>query len=232
MAEYAALPIFIDAWALDCAHLSDAEDGRYFRLCRLMWAQPLCRIPNDDEWIARKLGRTAEDVARDVRPIIMEFCTTTGNWITQKRLRKEWHYVRRKVESRRASAKARWDKGKIDANALREHTTSHAVRNAPSPSPSPSLRSSSVPNGTAPDGAVDLKAAIFDSGLRWLAATSKRSDASCRSLLGKWLGIHGDEAVLAVLASAQRQGAIEPVSWIEAAFRERSPPKGRKAEFN
>lgn len=135
MAEFAALPVFVDAWALDCSHLTDAEDGRYWRLIRLMWAQPECRIPNDDAWIARKMNRTPEDVARDIRPLVAEFCHCDGNWITQKRLQKEWCYVRAKSRANSVAAKSRWQKEK---HASERNAGRHSERNAPSPSPSPS----------------------------------------------------------------------------------------------
>ena len=134
MAEYPALPIFIDAWSLDCAHLTDAEDGRYFRLCRLMWSQPECRIPNDDAWIARKLGRSVEDVQRDIRPIIAEFCQSDGNWITQKRLQKEWRYVRQHSKRQSAIAKSRWRKEK---SACHGNAGRHVNGTAPTPTPTP-----------------------------------------------------------------------------------------------
>lgn len=230
MADYAALPIFIDAWALDCAHLSDAEDGRYFRLMRLMWAQPMCRIPNDDVWIARKMGRTPEDVVRDIRPIIEEFCQTTGNWISQKRLRKEYEYVMRRAKKQSDNAKSGWNKRKSDADAYANQMPRdgdwHMSGKAPTPTPTPSY---SVPNGTGapappPAGEPDVATIVFTKGLTWLQRQSGKSEGQCRPLLGKWRKEHGDEALIAVLGAAQREGPMDCVGWIEKALRQRAKP--------
>ena len=40
-----------------------------------------------------------------------------------------------------------------------------------------------------------------------------------RSLLGKWRKQHGDEAVIAATGKAKREGAVDPVAFIEGCFR-------------
>lgn len=124
LAEFPALPLWTDRFLAGTAHLSDSSLGLYTRLLLLMWSSPQCRIPNEDSWIAHKLNRPPEQF----RPIIQEFCKTDGNWITQKRLLKEWRWVREKVKKNRDAAKSRWNKEKIlsernaDAMPLYPHT--------------------------------------------------------------------------------------------------------------
>lgn len=108
MPKFPALPLFVDAYWVDAGHLSDAEHGRYLMMLMQMWIAPYCRLPNDDKWLARKFRRTVEDVQRDLRPIIVEFMQTDGNWITQKRLQKEWVWCQNKRYQNSASAKSRW----------------------------------------------------------------------------------------------------------------------------
>jgi len=142
MADYASLPLYTDAFLADCGHLSDAERGRYLLLLMIMWRSPHCRVPNDKEWLARRFNRTPEAVEAEVMPLIREFCLTTGNWITQKRLKKEFDYVTRKTKKQSDNAKSRWEKEKFYAdayaNAMPPDDSWHDVGNAPSPSPSPS----------------------------------------------------------------------------------------------
>jgi uncharacterized protein YdaU (DUF1376 family) len=99
-----------------------------------MWQTPGCRIPNDDAWIAHKLKRPVDDVSRDFRPIIKEFCESDGNYLYQKRLRKEFAYVKKKSKQRSVASKARWGKDKNDtvdhAKPMREDSGSHHSRNA------------------------------------------------------------------------------------------------------
>ena len=131
MAAFPSLPLFTDAYLADAGHLTDAEHGRYFLLLMQMWRTPECRLPNDDEWLARRFRRTVEQVRADLRPIISEFMQTDGNWITQKRLRKEWEWCRGHSKKQSDIAKSRWnkEKGACHGNA--------PAGNAPTPIPTP-----------------------------------------------------------------------------------------------
>jgi hypothetical protein len=59
---------------------------------------------------------------------------------------------------------------------------------------------------------------LFDAGLAILGAAGG-DPARSRTLLGRWRKQHGDAAVIAALGRAQREGAIDPVSFIEGALR-------------
>lgn len=137
MAEFPALPIWTDAYMLDCGHLSDAEHGRYFLLLMLIWRSPGCRIPNDPVWIARKLARSIERYTEEVAPLVAEFCKNDGNYITSKRLTEEFNFLEKQRLQRTVAANARWGKDKKDASASSPHTSPHRSRNAPTPTPTP-----------------------------------------------------------------------------------------------
>jgi uncharacterized protein YdaU (DUF1376 family) len=117
MAEFPSLPLFTDAYLADTEHLDDAQHGIYLRLLMLMWRTPGCRIPNDDDWIARRMRKPVESVRRNVRPILEEFCCSTGNWLIQKRLRKEFFYLMQQRQQRTVAANARWHKGNGSSGA-------------------------------------------------------------------------------------------------------------------
>jgi len=127
MAEFASLPLFTDALLADTGHLSDEEFGRYMRLMVICWRSPQCRIPNDKTWISKRLRLDPLQYDSEVASMIEEFFTSDRNFLTQKRLKKEWKYVFVKRRKNRAAAKSRWNKEKTPCE-----------RNAPSPSPSPS----------------------------------------------------------------------------------------------
>lgn len=148
MAEFPALPVWTDAYLADCHHLDDAEHGRYFLLLMLMWRSPQCRIPNDDEWIAKRLHRDADAVRTHIRPLVREFCETDGEWLVQRRLQKEWRWLQEKRKKNSQSAKARWDKEKDTSEGISERIS---VRNAPTPTPKPtptSTKEYTVANAT------------------------------------------------------------------------------------
>lgn len=127
MADFPALPVFTDAYMRDCWHLTDAEHGRYFMLMFLIWQTPNCRIPNEPEWIARKLRKTHAEFDAEIAPIIKEFCEVDGNWIIQKRLKREYDYLKRTSKSQSDRAKSRWNKEKSKSrNAADEHPAARA----------------------------------------------------------------------------------------------------------
>ena len=74
----------------------------------------------------------------------------------------------------------------------------------------------SAPHRTEAKTVTDL---VFGRGLDWLMRSSAREERQCRGLLGKWRKELGsDEALIALLGRAQREGVIEPVAWIEKAI--------------
>jgi len=128
MAAFPSLPLFTDAWVADTKHLTRLERGTYHDLVVLMWRTPECRVPNDDAWLSKRLGMTLDEVKNELRPIIAEFCSTDGNWITQKRLRKEWEWCSRSRTHQSGRAKSRWSKEKPNAGDAQPG-------NAPYPTP-------------------------------------------------------------------------------------------------
>ncbi len=134
MAEFPAMPLFTDAYLADTTHLGEAEHGRYLLMLMHMWRAPNQRFPNDDSWLARKFKQTVEWVTEKLRPLICEFCQCDGNWITQRRLIREWNYVKKQSRRQSDAAKSRWDKKKN----LSHGNTPNGI--APTPTPTPTLK--------------------------------------------------------------------------------------------
>lgn len=120
MAEFPALPLFVDSYMLDCGHLTDCEHGRYLQILMQLWIAPQQRLPNDDTWLARKFRKSPEEVRRDLRPLIEEFCQSTGNWITQRRLSKVFEHVKETSKRQSGRAKSGWDKRKDGSHGIAE----------------------------------------------------------------------------------------------------------------
>ena len=140
LADLPFFPLATDAYLADTAHLTDAEQGRYILVLIALWRAPKQRLPNDDDWLARKFHREPERVRSELRPLVSEFCQCDGNWITQKRLSKEYARATRMVAQRRAAANARWLKEKESSERI---AASYGSRNAPTLIPTPILESSS-----------------------------------------------------------------------------------------
>jgi hypothetical protein len=86
----------------------------------------------------------------------------------------------------------------------------------PEPDPEPSVSSNEETGTVVPQ--VDPVKVLFDSGIHLLALAGL-SAAKARPLIGKWRSAHGTEAVIVALGRAQREGAIDPVAFVEGCFR-------------
>jgi len=115
MAEFPALNLWTDAWLADTCHLPRVDRDIYLHLLVLMWRSPNCRVPNDMEWIGRKLACSKEDMER-LPAILSEFCKSSGNWLTQKRLVKEYKLAQARSKSASDKAKSRWNKDKVSCS--------------------------------------------------------------------------------------------------------------------
>jgi hypothetical protein len=78
---------------------------------------------------------------------------------------------------------------------------------------------SSVSDDTGGEPPIDLKTMVYNEGLRWLVKNTGRNEASLRSVLGKHVRDFGAGRVIEVIASAQLEGAMDPIGWMEASFR-------------
>ena len=136
MAQFPCLPLWTDAWLADTVHLTREQRGTYLDLLILMWRTPRCRVPSDRQWLGNHLRMTAIEVDKLLWPIITEFCRWDGNWITQKRLQKEFDRSN-SYRERMSDLRKRRQNKRNDTNTAR--TTSDVA----SPSTSPKhLRSS------------------------------------------------------------------------------------------
>lgn len=65
---------------------------------------------------------------------------------------------------------------------------------------------------------IDPAKVMFDAGILLLGAAGI-DERKARGIIGKWKMGHGVEATIAALGNAKREGATEPVSFIEGIFR-------------
>ena len=76
--------------------------------------------------------------------------------------------------------------------------------------------------GTGRASNIDLATIVFAEGLNWLRSRTGKPEGTCRKLLGKWRkDLGNDEALIAALGAAQREGVIDPVAWMEGAIKAR-----------
>jgi uncharacterized protein YdaU (DUF1376 family) len=220
MAKFPALPLWTDAWVADTKHLTICERGLYHDLLVLMWRSPGCRVPNDPEWLTKRLNAPPNEI----KPIIEEFCVNDGNWLTQKRLMREYNYVTKKSQVQSVRAKIRWEKEKNNARAYATGCI------APTPTPTPIEErkikydaDASVGNGLPKNETFDKtevpvnetsNARLWREGKPLLIAMGV-SEKHSGSIIGRWLRDRGDpDGILAALNYAYGHGVIEPVAYV------------------
>lgn len=124
------MPLFVEPFLADTQHLSDEEIGIYTRLLALAWLQSTCDLPNDPQWLMRRLRKTEDEYQRLVQPIIDEFWRENKQHrLEQKRQRKERAYVRKNIAQKRTAAAKRWKQTKSDDAA--GYAASHDPAYAP-----------------------------------------------------------------------------------------------------
>lgn len=117
MTELPSMPLFVDSYEAATNHLTLEEDGAYSRLLRLCWRTAGCSVPNDPQWLAKRMRITEEAFERVLRPVIEEFFTLENGRLFQKRLRQEYDYVTDVVAKRKEAGRRGGN-----AKALKNHT--------------------------------------------------------------------------------------------------------------
>lgn len=211
MADYPSMPLWIDRYFGDTRHLRGPEEhGAYLLLLMEAWMRPTCSLPDDDVLLAR-LACCSPEQWQAIKPTVMGFWTLDKRrreW-TQKGQIKERTYLEEQSAKQSHRARSGWEKRKkVNAAAMPQRCRG----NAPTPTPITEA------NASAADAAQDLSKIIFGAGLK-LLTSSGVEERQARSMLGKWRAAQGDEALLAALGKAQREGAIDPIGFVQGIFR-------------
>jgi uncharacterized protein YdaU (DUF1376 family) len=98
------------------AHLSMIEDGAYSRLLRLCWSQPDCSLPDDDEWIMRRMRARTDEEREAVKTVLTEYFSREKQRVFNKRLSEEHAHA----NERHRTASENGKKGGRPANAMKE----------------------------------------------------------------------------------------------------------------
>jgi uncharacterized protein YdaU (DUF1376 family) len=216
-------PMYAKDYEAKTSHLTLEEDGAYNRLLRLMWMTPGCSVPNDDAWIMRRMRVDQATFDGVVKPIINEFFTASQGRLFSPRLQEEWKKVDETSKKRSAAGK-KGGRPKAIENKQKDEKPSLIREKAGPKHPEPEPYSTTLEDKSSNDSDAvaasdfDPVKAMFDSGVRLLGQAGIR-EQQARAILGKWKKAHGPEQVVVALGKAQREGAIDPVSFCEGVFR-------------
>lgn len=130
------LPLFVDDYEADTAHLSLVEDGIYSRLLRLCWRSPKCRLPNDHDWIARRIRVSSDEERAAMTAVLDEFFTVRRNVIFSKRLSAEHERISASVERRKSAGKSGGRAKALKSKEI-DPSNARALPKHPEPEPEP-----------------------------------------------------------------------------------------------
>ena len=99
------MPFYIDDYESHTPHLTILEDGAYNRLLRLCWRSSNCSIPNDPEWIRRKMRASEAELYDLIMPLINEFFTDKNGRVFQKRQKEIFLKINSTISERKKAGK-------------------------------------------------------------------------------------------------------------------------------
>lgn len=118
------MPLVIEKYLGDTAHLTTMQHGAYLLLLMHYWRRGAA-LPDDDARLAATAKLSLAEWKKN-RAVLAEFFTIDGGVWKQKRAEMELERARRKSEAAAESARKRWG----DAKPMRTHMPSHSERNA------------------------------------------------------------------------------------------------------
>jgi uncharacterized protein YdaU (DUF1376 family) len=164
-------------------------------------------LPAEDKRLARVAGITPKEWA-DSRAVLLDFFRLQDGAYRHKRLDQELVKAGELIEKKRAagkaSAAARAAKPQGNGSSTGVGTGAQQSAN----------QSQSQSQGSVSKETAGKPRSIFDIGVEVLGG----SPGSAKSLIGKWRKAHGDIAVQAGLADAERMEISERRSWLIARF--------------
>jgi uncharacterized protein YdaU (DUF1376 family) len=219
------MPFYVGDYLGDTQRLTTEQHGAYLLLILDYWRNG--PAPDDDA-VLRQIAKLDARTWKKHRAALSRlFQIRDGEW-HHKRIEAELVVAAANAERRsskaRAAAEARWGQSSGDAASNASSMPQAMLGACPPPSPSP--KKNSDPNGSgaiAPDAPPDPDKVMFDAGRRLLTAAGVSVPEAGR-MLGKWRRDHGAEAVITALGKAQREGAIDPKSFIEGCLRNGKRP--------
>lgn len=221
---------------LDAARLLDSDlfalaTGDEFKAALALWCKswlqiPAASLPDDDRVLAHLSGAGAK--WRKVKEMALRgFVKCDDGRLYHRTVAEKANEAWAKKQSYRERSKKgnakRWGSQKDgEEQSLKDEPAIPKGVLEPPKGQGEGQRDIPFSNENGADGPIiDPEKAMFDSGVALLQAGGK-SAANARSLLAKWRKDHGTANVITALGKAQREGAIDPASFIEGIWRHRA----------
>lgn len=154
MSEFPSLPLFTDAYLADTRHLSAQEHGAYLLLLMMAWRSPECRLPNDDETLARWASVDVRTWKR-IKPKVMAFWTLAEDQWSQARLTREREFVSKRADVARANGKLGGKPKRLKTNGSDNPAGSARATQTKAPNPNPITAATQQPRAWPVDRLIE-----------------------------------------------------------------------------
>lgn len=232
------IPFYVADYVSKAHYLSLMEHGAYLKLLMLCWETPGCSIPDDRDWIQRRLACSDSEYESAVQLVIAEFFESQKGRLSNRRLSEEYEKLATKYKTSKKNGK----KGGRPAKVLKNKETEKAVgsetktqtRHNSEPEPEP-YTYTEVTDVTS-DGAVaplDMRTRLFREGLASIHRQTGRRENQCRAMLGKFLKLAYDdcEKVLNTILQAEQDRVASPEPWIIRVLQDRKGARQNTIEL-
>ena len=230
MAEFPIMPVGTSDFLADTIHLAHDEMGLYWRMCLQLWRMPERRFPNDDEWLSKRFNADATAV----RSLVVEFFQCDGNWVTHKRIEREYERVSASSKKQSDRAKARYKKEKTTSRGTARKTSRGSASTSTSipipieeePYGSSNSVSKETDAGTSSRSnrpkAIDPAKRTFEQGRDLLSSYGVGNSTSQGGVIQKWRKAldNDDLALQAIMTTAASQERDDIAAYMAAAVRE------------
>lgn len=187
MSQFPTMPVGVDRYLADTAHLTLEEQGVHFRLQIYAWRSPGCCLPDDDTRLARMLGISLKRWVTLKASVMALWSLKDGTWVNDQ-VAREHEFVTGKIEKKRAAGKLGGrpkslqnnDEGKASGSENRKQNESE-----PKPATATATESPKVPKGMGQDRFEEFRAVYpkrntafptAPARKRWLAAIKRGVD--------------------------------------------------------
>jgi uncharacterized protein YdaU (DUF1376 family) len=246
MSQAPSMPVFTDALIGDTTDLSMEEFGAYCMILFVTWRNNGQPLADDDKRMAR-ICRMSESEWAAIKPTISRFFDITEGFWRQKRLEKEWEFVQKRIEVKKANGKKGGrpkslkdnepDKAVGSPEVNLDPKLNESTHTQPQPIEDTEAKASGANAANEPHGypavVIDLfpveqtpAQMMWGTYLHELATMTGKSpkDQSLRKLIGDLSKKYGGEqAVCEAIsdASARQPPLADPVPWIIATLKTR-----------
>lgn len=161
MSQLPTMPVGVDRYLADTAHLTLEQQAVHFRLQIYAWRSPGCCLSDDDAKLARMLGITPKRWA-SLKPAVMALWTLRDGTWTNDQVAREHEFVTGKIEKKRAAGKLGGRPKSLQNNDVGKASGSENGKqneSEPKAATATATITPKVPRGTEPEGFAEFWAA-------------------------------------------------------------------------